>query len=152
MGLRLWVRLLRKCFSWEMECVFSQRPLTWWNTMTTGERITFVAIETCADWRMIYYAALSRNATESRTWILTFFSNTGLIASTLRVDRTFWPTTWRSTNICWKARTWGDTIYISTLWIRSTWRRITRVSDFFLWSILWWSYNTEFFVFNGLMF
>lgn len=68
--------------------------------MTTGESVTFITIETSARWRMIYYAALSRNSTESRTRVLTLFPNTNLIASTFGVDSTFWSTAWWSTNVC----------------------------------------------------
>lgn len=74
------------------------------NEITSGERITFVAIEASTYGRMVDDIALSRNSTKSWAWILTFFSNTGLITSTLGADCTFWPATRRSTNISWKAR------------------------------------------------
>lgn len=147
---RLWLVLLlcRNYFRDKRNASFSQKPLTRRNRLTAGESVTLITIQTSTRRYVILHSTLREIPTKSGTRILTFFSNTRLIASTLGMNCTFGSTTWRSANICWKTGTRRATIRISTLWMWPARRRIARISLYFCWiHWRWGGYVEENFVF-----
>lgn len=75
------------------------------NRLTSRERISGITRQTRANWIMVDNLAFSTNAAGARTWISTFLIGTRFTELAVGINRTFWSTRWRRSDVSGYART-----------------------------------------------
>lgn len=130
------------CF-WHIKENWCRTELKSWMLLTSywcadSEGITSGPLRASADRYVVGDRADCRHTTCTRTWILTFVMNTGLIHRTVWTYKTFWPTTfiWVSM-IFWYALTHSKWVLYTTTRIRSTWWWVARIGCWWWWRWSW---------------
>lgn len=130
------------CF-WYTKENWCRTELKGWELLTSYwcadlEGITSCTLRACADRYVIGHHTHCRHTTCTRTWILTFVTNTGSIHCTVWTYKTFWPTTFiRVSVILWYALTHSKWVLYTTTSIWSTRWWVAWISCWWWWRWSW---------------
>ena len=91
--------------------------------------------QTTTEWSMVNHITFCIQSTTLFTWISALLIDASFVMWTFLAHNTLWPAKWRTSNIVCTTWAYWATLFYLTLWIGTTWWRLTWVSRYF-WLII----------------